>query len=174
MRRIGAALGVLAFVAVNGSAMAGQATGASVLAAVQRSYDSVKDYRADMSLTIKGPKVSINDMKMTVYFKQPNKLHVDAKQGLGLVPSGSFFGNPLRDMARNAKPVYVKAEKRAGVDCHVIRLEPNGAQKGAGFMVWVDKKHSAIVAMDMPGQAGGRSTWRHEMIDGKYSTCRVR
>lgn len=160
---------VVAFVVLaGGSAPAAVPTGASVIAAVQRNYDRVRDYRADLSLTVKGRKISVEGMKMTVYFKQPDKLHVDAKQGFGLVPTGSFFGNPLREIARSAKAVYVRAERRSGLDCHVVRLSPRQMPHGGDLLVWVEKKHSVIVAMESLGPGGARSAWKHKLVGGRY------
>jgi len=142
-------------------AIAGTPKGDQILAAMRKQFSAVNDYRADLSLTVKGSKVSINNMQMTVYYKKPNKIHVDAKQGVAMVPSGNYFGDPLGQMA-NAKAAYLRTEEKVGRPCYVLKLI--GGQ--APMTAWVDKERSVVVAMD--GEDGLKTAWRYARIDGKY------
>ena len=108
MRRI-APLILIALTLVAGlPAAAASPSGEAIFAGLKRAFAAVNDYRAEVSLTVKGPRMSINDMRMTVYFKKPNKVHVDASQGMAVVPDGSFFGSPMNELASGARPVYLR------------------------------------------------------------------
>lgn len=143
-------------------------TGDQVVAAVKSRFDPIKDYKTDITMNLKGPGVSINNMKMTLYFKKPNRIHVDAKEGMGMVPPGNYFGNPVDELTKNKKAVYLRSEKRNGADCRVIRLDP--AQKQSNdpcMLLWVDKAKSVIVAVESPDH-GLKSNWSYTRVDGKY------
>jgi outer membrane lipoprotein-sorting protein len=143
-------------------ALAGTPSADKIIAAMKRQYSTVNDYKADVSLTVKGPKVSINNMRMTVYFKKPNKIHVEATQGLAMVPSGNYFGDPLGHIGDNAHAKYLRTESRSGRQCYVLSLT-NGQTP---LTVWVDKQRSVMVAMD--SERGLKTSWKYDRIDGKY------
>jgi hypothetical protein len=167
MRRIAPLVLIALILTVGLPALCSVPSGDAIVAGLKRAFAAVNDYRADVSLTMKGPNMSINDMGMTVYFKKPGKIHVDAAQGMAVVPSGSF-GNPMDEFTSAAHPVYIKAEKKLGVDCHLLKLTNSGPQAG-DILIWVDTKRPVLVAME--AQRGGgtmKSAWRYEKIDGKY------
>lgn len=166
MRRATLPAFILAVLVLSTAASYAQPTGEQVVAAIKRGLDSVRDYTVDLSLTVKGPQISINNMRMTVYYKKPNKLHVDAKQGFGVVPRGNLFGNPIEELARGARPVYLRSEKKNGRDCHVIKLDPAGSP--GRVTVWVDKARSVVLATSTDGPHAASTQWRYEAIDGRY------
>ncbi|MCE5199946.1 outer membrane lipoprotein-sorting protein [bacterium] len=156
----------MATVVMASAASAAHVSAEAVMAAVKKQYAKVRDYRVEAVLNVKGPSLSIHNMGMTVYYKKPNKVHVDAKSGMAMVPQGTFFGNPIEDLARGTQPVYMKSECKDGHDCHVIRLD--SANGNPGVTVWVNKKLNLIVATETPGAYGVRTNWRYDKIDGKY------
>lgn len=159
MRRL---LSIIVLLTLMTPALAATPSGDKIIAAMKRQFSAVNDYRVEVSLTVKGPKISINNMGMTVYFKKPNKIHVDATQGLAMVPSGNLFGNPLNEIATSAHVTYVRTEKKLGRDCYVLNL----AVERMPLLLWVDKERSVIVAMD--GAGGFQTTWQYAKVDGKY------
>lgn len=142
-------------------AAAGAPSGDSIVAAMRKQFSAVNDYRADVSLTVKGPKVSINNMQMTVYYKKPNKIHVEAKQGFAMMPGGNYFGDPLGEIS-SARATYVRTEKKQGRQCYLLNVAANQAV----MKLWVDKQRSVVVAMES-GQ-GLKTLWQHAKVDGKY------
>ena len=141
----------------------------AIIAAVKHNFDAVNDYSADMALTVKGAQVSINNMQATLYFKKPGKVHVEPKQGVALLPPCNLIGNPISELARSTKPAYLGSEKKQGIDCHVLRLDPAGNPQGRGSIkVWVDKQRSVLVATQASGAPALRTEWRTEKIDGRY------
>lgn len=168
MRRTLSAFLAVVFLSASGLLLAVGPSADAVWAALKSRFAGVNDYRADVSLTVTGPSISINDMPMTVYFKKPNKVHVDAAQGMALVPTGNFFGDPVSGFATGAKPVYLRSERKLGRDCHVLKLVGPGGGAGQAAQIWVDKEHSVIVAVETLGSQGIKSSWRYRKIDGKY------
>ncbi len=159
MRRIALVTMLLLLVATAFAAPAGD----KIIADMKRRFSAINDYKADVTLTVKGPRISINNMQMTVYYKKPDRIHVDAKQGFAMVPSGNYFGDPLGEFAASgARATYVRSEKKQGRDCYVVRID--GPQ--TPVLLWVDKQRSVIVAME--AQRGFATTWQYAKVDGKY------
>lgn len=146
-------------------ASAATVTGDQVVASVKKAFAVVKDYRVDAKITVKGSNINISNMPMTIYYKKPDKIHVQAKDGAAVVPKGTMIGNPIEELTRGSKVSYVKAEKKNGVDCHVIKITGNGQPP---MTVWVDKKHHVITATQNSGDFSVNTTWRYKMVDGKY------
>lgn len=168
MRKLYSAIIVVVLITAACVLWAATVTGDQVVAAVKSRFDPIKDYKTDITMNLKGPGVSINNMKMTLYFKKPNKIHLEAKEGMGMVPPGNYFGNPIDELTKNKKAIYLKTEMRNGVDCHVIRLDPAQKQSNdASLLVWVDKAKSIIVAVEAPDH-GLKSNWTYAKVDGKY------
>lgn len=169
MKRARALLTISLVVLAAGNAFAATPSADAILASLKKGFAGVNDYRAGMSLTVKGPQVSINGMQMTLYFKKPNKVHIEAEQGVAMFPHGSFFGNPAEDLASGARAAYVKSEKKLGVDCHVLKLTRSKAGPTApAITLWVDKKHTVIVAAESSTEAAMKTSWRYETVEGKY------
>lgn len=176
MRRIALLLTIVFVLSVVGPALARTPSADEIFTTLKRGFAGVNDYRADVCLTVKGPSVSINDMRMTVCFKKPNKIHIDAAQGMAMVPRGSFFGNPMSELATGARPVYLRSESKLGRNCDVIRLaNPTAGSNAPAVTLWIDKEHVVMVAMETSAlrqaqheDGGLKTSWRYEMIDGKY------
>ncbi len=150
-------------------AAANHPSGDDVVAMVKRAYDAINDYRVDVSIAVKGDMISISDMRVAVYYKKPDKLHVEAKQGFAIVPTGTYLGNPIDELTQHAKAVYLRSEKKQGRSCHVVRLDPiQGDDGGPSVTLWVDAQRHVIVATEMRGPSRIDSVWRYEKIDGKY------
>lgn len=146
----------------------GAVTGEQVMAALQRIHDGINDYQVDVTVSVSGPKARIKNMPAHVYYKKPDKVRVKAKDGFAVLPQGTFFGDPMRELAKNSKAVYIKSEKKNGVDCHKLRLVPKDLDKAPEAVIWVDAKHSVVVATDVGGGGGFTTQWKHRLVNGKH------
>lgn len=156
---------IVCILTLAGAAQAGKITGDQVVASVKKTYAAINDYRVDASLSITGPNIKISKMAMTIYYKKPNRVHVEAKDGVALVPQGSFVGNPIEELSHGSKATYLRSENKAGCYCHVVGLtSPNGPET----TLWVDGKRGVIVASESSGQYKAGSIWRYKLVDGKY------
>jgi len=168
--RIRVAPALAALLALSAVAVAVEKPSAdAIIAALKKGFAGVNDYSAQVTVTVKGPQVSINGMQMKLYFKKPSKWHIDAEQGVAMFPQGNFFGNPAEELATGAQATYVKSENRLGTDCHVLKISrPNAGPGAPALTLWVDKKHTVIVAAESATESAMKTSWRYAMIDGKY------
>lgn len=156
---------ILCVLALTGTAHAARITGDQVIASVKKTFAAINDYKVGASLSITGTDIKINKMAMTIYYKKPNKVHVEARDGVALVPEGGFVGNPIEDLARGSKATYLRSETKAGSYCHVVGLKSPDKPETT---LWVDSKRWVIVATDSSGSFTASSIWRYKLVDGKY------
>jgi hypothetical protein len=140
---------------------------------IEANQKLVKDYKADVSMSIKGPQISVNRMPMTIYYKQPNKFKLDAKEGMAFAPQGVFTGNPAARFAGGPKPVYLKTEKLRGMDCWVYKAG-DAEHPGAEAMIWIDLKRVVVVAIEVKGQISLKSEWDYIKISNIYLPTKIK
>lgn len=140
---------------------------------IEANFNLIKDYQAEVTMTIKGPQISINRMPMTIYYKQPDKFKLDAKAGMAFAPQGVFTGNPAARFSAGSKPAYLKNEKIRGIDCWVYTAA-DAAHPGATAMIWVDSKRIVVIAIELKWQINLKSEWEYIKIGDIYLPSRIK
>jgi len=129
------------FAALLAAAPAGAApTAKAVLVRASAQYDAVQDYVVDAKLSADSPSTHVPEMKIKIYYKQPNKVHVESKDGFAMFPRhGAIVGNPLRDLVGGTDLVIQRSERVLGVDCYLIKGSFKREGYSAQASVWIEK-----------------------------------
>ncbi|MCC6483229.1 MAG: hypothetical protein IT209_00150 [Armatimonadetes bacterium] len=102
----------------------------------------VKDYRCDVILNARLPSFTVSNMRMALYYKRPNKLHVEAKEGFAMLPEeGLYLGDPVEETLRSYNLIRlgdVKWQGRAAVK-YALRPKVDSAAPLASARIFVDK-----------------------------------
>jgi|GEM_PF-1507223 len=154
-------------------AIAGKVDPNSAFSQIEANQKLVKDYQAEVIMSIKGPQISINRMPMTIYYKQPDKFKLDAKEGMAFAPQGVFTGSPAARFTSGSKPVYLKTEKLRGMDCWVYKAT-DSTHPGADAMIWVDSRRIVVVAVEIKGLMNLKSEWEYIKIGNIYIPSRIK
>ena len=113
-----------------------------ILAKAGANYDVVKDYVVDARLTVESPRMHVPNMRVKIFYKKPNKLHVDSKDGFAMLPrQGTIMGNPLKDMQSITDLTASKSQKILGDDCYVVTGTFRKDDRSTEITVWIDKKN---------------------------------
>jgi len=102
-------------------------TAQQIITNVKHRFDQVKDYTATITATVNMERMKIPEMKATVYFKQPDKMHIESKN-FSMLPKEGLGMNPA-DMLAKYDATLLKSEKRNGVLFYELRLVTK-AEKG--------------------------------------------
>ena len=141
-RRLPVPLVLLTVLMLAGPLGAGNLTAKQVLEKAGRNYDAVRDYTVDAKLTVDSPSMHVPEMKIKVFYKKPNKVHVESKDGFAMLPrQGALVGNPLRDMAAGSDLSVERSERVSGDDCYVIKGTFQHEERSAQATVWIDKRY---------------------------------
>lgn len=130
------------------SAHAAQPTAKQILEKAAVHYDAIKDYTADARLTVESPSVHVPEMQVKMYYKRPDKLHVESKDGFAVLPrQGLIVGNPLRELMAGFELSLDRSERVLNNDCYVIKSSFQREGRAVQSTVWIDKKHWLVRQM---------------------------
>ena len=172
MKRLPVLLGLLAVTLLSTPALAETPSAQRLLDQARRNMAPVNNYSVDVQLDVKGENMTIKGMTMTLYFKRPDKTRILAKQGFSAMPRSLTLGDVLAELAKNCRPALLRTEKKQGIDCYVIRLDPirQGSQPPA--LLWLDKAHLLVRATRSGGPFPVKSEWKYARVDEKYELPR--
>ena len=172
MKRLPQFFGLLAVALLCGAALAETPSPARLLERAQRNMTPVNDYIVDLRFDVKGQNITIKGMTMTFYFKKPAKTRVVARQGFAAMPSSVMMVDALTALVQNSRPTLLKAEKKQGMECYVIRLDPFRRGNQPPTTLWLDKSHLLVRATRFEGPFPVKSEWRYARVDEKYDLPR--
>ncbi len=131
-----------------GMAHAGELTAKQILTRAAQTYDRIHDYVVDAEFKVDSPAIHVPDMAMKIYYKKPDKLHVESKDGFAILPKkGVVVGNPLRDMIDDSKLSLAGVERVLGQECYAVKVGFTEEGRGVQSTVWIDKKRWLVIQM---------------------------
>lgn len=91
-----------------------------IITNLKQRFDQVKDYTVSITATVNLEKMKIPEMKATLFFKQPDKMHVESKN-FSMLPK-EIMGLTPSDMLAKFDATLLKSEKRDGAMFYDLRL----------------------------------------------------
>lgn len=102
-------------------------TAHQIMSSVKHRFDDIKDYTVTVTASVNMERMNIPEMKATMYFKQPDKMHVESKN-FSMLPKEGMSLNPS-EMLLKFDATLLKSEIRNGTLSHDLRLVSK-AEKG--------------------------------------------
>jgi outer membrane lipoprotein-sorting protein len=118
-----------------------------ILSRLEHSYDGLEDYSVTVQAELNMERVRVPQMKVTLYFKQPDKIHFDS-EGFAMLPRDGVGFNPL---------VYTKnyTGQIVGIDTvegrrttKVLLTQKNEDTRIRQLIIWVDAQRWVVVRME--------------------------
>ncbi len=152
------------------SASAQTLTAVQIMDNVRKQFETVHDYTATLTATIDMERLKIPEMKVKLFFKQPDKIHVESSN-FAMLPKEGIALNPGRLLER-FEPTLLGKEDSAGTTTYRLRLDSKG-EKGLApiqMLVWVDAKEWVITRVESGPDTMRKVTvvFDHTLVDGKY------
>lgn len=155
---------------VSGSASAQTLTAEKILLNVKANFDAVKDYSAMLTAKVDMERLRVPEMKVKIYFKQPNKFKTESKN-TSFLPKNMFDLNPA-DLLSKFDATLMGTETADGKTLYKIRLvtKPEKRKPVRESFVWVDAKMWTITRLEAFPTEGRKIELDVEsaMIDGKF------
>jgi len=100
-------------------------------------YRNLNDYTVTIQAEISIPTIRVPNFTATLYFKKPDRFHVETRR-FAPIPRNSGIFNPfLFDPGKNLL-TYVRTENSGGIPADIYRVEPsNGKTPVRYYTVWV-------------------------------------
>ncbi|MDH7516267.1 MAG: hypothetical protein QHI48_10390 [Bacteroidota bacterium] len=92
-----------------------------ILRRVRGEFERIDDYRADVHIVARIPRVNVPPMDATVYYKKPDRFHIEAK-GFAMLPRDAISFNPMLFTEEMYDAVVQGEEIVDGIRCHKVKL----------------------------------------------------
>ena len=126
-----------------------------ILKEVNSKFTKVKDYTVDVTIKLDVSFVKMADSKAKVYFKQPDKVHVESS-GFSLIPTQAVNFNPAKYLTDDFVAVYLKQDIIEGSKVDVLNLLPKSDTAKVKFVkLWIDKEAKVIRKFETTADKGG-------------------
>lgn len=145
-------------------------TAEKILQNVKANFDAVKDYSANLTGKVEMERLKVPQMKVKIYFKQPNKFKTESK-GTSFIPRNILDLNPS-DLLSKFDGFVMGKEDSEGKVFYKIRLVTK-AEKGKQIresFIWVDESNWTITRLEAFPSEGRKIEVLIESttIDNKY------
>ena len=131
----------------------------------------VRDYTATVTVSIEAPNLQIPSRTIKVYYKQPDKLHVES-QGLVIIPRDALLmGNLASHLEDNTLASLVGTGTLNGRPVTCVKLTPLDAGPGTGrILLWIDTDRFLLVKTEVWDVAGKvmTITFTHTLAQERY------
>ncbi len=126
-----------------------------ILKEVYSKFTKVKDYTVDVAIKLDVSFVKMADSKVKVYFKQPDKVHVEST-GFSLIPAQAVNFNPAKYLTEDFVAVYLKQDIIDGKKVDVLNLLPKSDTAKVKFVkLWIDRDEKVIRKFETTADRGG-------------------
>jgi outer membrane lipoprotein-sorting protein len=148
-------------------------TAEKILQNVKSVSDKVKDYTAQLTASVHMERLKIPEMKVRIYFKQPDKMHIESS-GFTMLPKEGLFLNPSLLLERFDAQME-STEKNGTSTTYVLQLTPKpdkqGSKRKSGTTkIWVDAGRWLVTKLESGTQAGGIVTvvFQQTLLSGQF------
>ncbi len=155
-------LGLIEHVALAQKSSRGMPDGETVVRNIERQYEGIEDYTVTLTVTVNLERLKVAPMHMTMYFKQPDKIHFDAN-GFAMLPKQAAAMNFGRLHEHYAVDNRVEPDTADGRSYLRVSLTPKG-----------DRLHIRHVAMDVDPARWTPEKVRIPLLDGRVMNVSVK
>jgi outer membrane lipoprotein-sorting protein len=147
----------------------GTPTGDEILAKVEEHFAGVEDYTVNLLVTVDLERLRVPPMHITMYFKQPDRVHFSSR-GFALLPRESMAFTTARFRERfTVEDVAVRRD--SGRLRYDLTLKPKEDRtKLRRFVLTVDPEHWTTERLTAP-QFDGRTMealFEHRQVEGRW------
>ena len=146
---------------------------AQSIADVLRPYRGLLDYRVQIKAKVDMPTIRIPDYTATVYFKRPDKFHVETRR-FAPIPRNSGVFNPFQFEPEKNRLEFLRRENLEGTPADVYRVEPRDSKSAIRhYHLWVGGTPQRILQVESLSFRDTRATVKIayqqvEQKDGKW------
>jgi len=154
--------------ATSGFAEALMPSAQEILNRMEASFEKIEDYVVTLEGTIKMVGVNVPKTEAILFYKKPNKIHIESK-GILFLPKKVMAINPYY-LNRYFKPLSIVKMIVKEVTIYKITLISKEKRLRNGIEIWVEDKHWSIKKMKITRFKGSTvmAHIEYTMIKGKY------
>ncbi|MBZ0201162.1 MAG: outer membrane lipoprotein-sorting protein [Ignavibacteriaceae bacterium] len=141
-----------------------------ILNKVKAKFESVNDYVVDVNVKVDVEFLKVPPSNATIYFKQPDKVHIESDK-FAMLPKEGLNFSPLSFLKKKYTPIFEGEENYKGAETYVIKIIPIGNDGDIVLSTfWIDKKEYIIRKVESATKIAGTFTIEMDYpgIENKY------
>lgn len=129
-----------------------------IINAVIKNFNKVNDYQVDVNIKVDVEFIKVPETKAKIYFKQPDKVHLEA-EGFAMLPKNGMEFSPSSFIKKDYTAVYEKDVDLNGFKTSIIKVIPLG-NEGEVILstLWIDQKKQVIRKVESTTKTNGTFT----------------
>ncbi len=135
---------------------------------VKQAFNKVKDYTVNVDIKVDVSFLKVPEMKAKLYFKQPDKMHIESSS-FALLPKDGLYTSPMSFLKNDYTAIFARDEVFNGINTSVIKIIPLN-DKGDLILttLWIDQSKSEIVKVESTTKVNGTFTLILHYGSNKY------
>lgn len=126
-----------------------------ILKNVKQEFNTVKDYVADIKIKVDVKVLKIPETKAKIYFKQPDKMHIES-EGFAMIPRRGLDFSPTSLLKDKYSAFYQKEDFIDGVKTAVVKVVPLEDNSNVVLStLWIDQNKNIIRKIESTTKTNG-------------------
>jgi outer membrane lipoprotein-sorting protein len=141
-----------------------------ILEKVRNKFNEIDSYKAEITVKVDVPFIKMPSRNATLYFKKPDKIHVES-DGFAMLPKEGINFSPVRLFDSEHTSFYEKEEKIGDINASVVKIIPlNNESDLLLSTLWIDPVRNLIIKAESSRKPSGTFTIEFEYteIEEKY------
>lgn len=129
-----------------------------ILKNVVNNFSRVQDYTVDVSIKVDVEFIKVPETKAKIYFKQPDKVHLES-DGFAMLPKSGMEFSPSALINKEHTAIYEKDVMLNGINTSLVKVIPLGDQGDVILSsIWVDQAKQVIMKVESTTKTNGTFT----------------
>jgi len=129
-----------------------------ILKSVIKNFDRVQDYVVDVNIKVDVQSIKVPETKAKIYFKQPDKVHLES-EGFAMLPKDGMQFSPSALLKNDYTALYEKDVDLNGVKTSIVKVIPSGNQSEVILStLWIDQNKKMIRKIESTTKSNGTFT----------------
>jgi outer membrane lipoprotein-sorting protein len=139
-----------------------------ILDEVKKTFNQVEDYVVDVNIKVDVDFIKVPETQATIYYKQPDKVHLESKS-FAMLPREGLDFSPIGLLKEKYTAIYEKEDTVSGNKTDVVKVIPLGDESNVVLTtLWIDEAKHFIRKVQSTLKIGGTFS-----IELKYDNPRM-
>lgn len=126
-----------------------------ILNDVITNFNKVNDYQVDVNIKVDVEFIKVPETKAKIYFKQPDKVHLEA-DGFAMLPKNGMEFSPSAFIKKDYTAIYEQDVDLNGYKTSMVKVIPLGDQGEVILStLWIDQKKQVIRKVESTTKTNG-------------------
>jgi len=126
-----------------------------ILDSVIKAFEEIEDYVVNVNIKVDVTFLKIPNANAKIYFKQPDKVHMES-EGFALLPKQGMNFSPLGFLKTDYTALYDKESELNGTDVSIVKIIPLDERSDVILSTfWIDQSKNRIMKVESSRRPSG-------------------